>query len=517
MTKKIIALCLVLSLILSSVTVPNFKVYGAVSDMGLVNQKITKDTVPVPLYAQPYIGHSAKGLPMNDGYLNGNVTVYPLTAKSGDGTYFSRGFCIDHYKAFTGKEIYKKPEDYPSDGGDVAPFLNFYMYKAHIDKTMVNEKGETVAISPTKLMAYGYLAQIVVWLHQNPAFYKLSQEQRYSHYAKLFSKVVAYWNSGWGRDPKLNINNAGVMYTEKFVRDTMIPTIIKFSKPDENGVTPVPQNKWKWKTMTPVNSSASQRLIFPYLTEKKPNKPKVVVAIIKHDENGNPLAGAKFEAKYGDEPAVPMTYNQATKRYESPEIFLPEGTEDPVTVTIKEVEAPKGYKKAPTDTWTVKADPKTNNTVETAFVYPEPIVNTTTTNNGGGGGETHPPSGENGGGSTIEYGESPVAIEKVDKVTKEKLAGAIFNIKSLKNGIERQETTDENGEIKIQCVDPTSTNDYYPEGEYTVTEITPPDGYALANENTKNIIVKLIKEETTDDKGNKKEKYITQLSGKLIF
>ena len=66
-----------------------------------------------------------------------------------------------------------------------------------------------------------------------------------------------------------------------------------------------------------------------------------------------------------------------------------------------------------------------------------------------------------------------IGITKIDKETKRPLEGAVFRIEKLDGSITKAFTTDKNGEIELEDIEP---------GTYTVTEITPPAGYVLNTE-----------------------------------
>ncbi len=61
-------------------------------------------------------------------------------------------------------------------------------------------------------------------------------------------------------------------------------------------------------------------------------------------------------------------------------------------------------------------------------------------------------------------------LVKLDSETMKPLANAIFKFKLIGGTFEKEYTTDENGEIKL---------DKLPQGSYTVTEVKAPDGYLI--------------------------------------
>ncbi len=63
-----------------------------------------------------------------------------------------------------------------------------------------------------------------------------------------------------------------------------------------------------------------------------------------------------------------------------------------------------------------------------------------------------------------------IRLVKLDSETKEPLSGAVFSIKSVGDSFEQEYTTDTDGEIRLDELDP---------GAYTVTEISAPDGYVI--------------------------------------
>ena len=66
-----------------------------------------------------------------------------------------------------------------------------------------------------------------------------------------------------------------------------------------------------------------------------------------------------------------------------------------------------------------------------------------------------------------------IGITKIDKETKKPLEGAVFRIEKIDGSITKAFTTDKNGEIELEDLEP---------GAYTVAEITPPEGYVLNTE-----------------------------------
>jgi len=86
-----------------------------------------------------------------------------------------------------------------------------------------------------------------------------------------------------------------------------------------------------------------------------------------------------------------------------------------------------------------------------------------------------PPNPPSGGNTTPP--PSHAVISKVD-VQGGGIAGTQFRLTSIGNGINRTVSTNALGVIELQWTDPTAAN-YYPPGDYTVTEIVPTDGYNL--------------------------------------
>lgn len=77
-------------------------------------------------------------------------------------------------------------------------------------------------------------------------------------------------------------------------------------------------------------------------------------------------------------------------------------------------------------------------------------------------------------------------IRKVDAVTKEGLAGAVFNVRSTETGYSADFTTDSFGYLNLQWANPKGAN-YVAPGTYMVTEVSAPEGYNLDSDGSKMI------------------------------
>lgn len=66
-----------------------------------------------------------------------------------------------------------------------------------------------------------------------------------------------------------------------------------------------------------------------------------------------------------------------------------------------------------------------------------------------------------------------IGITKIDSETKKPLAGAVFRIEKIDGSFVKEYTTDKNGEIELEDLEP---------GTYTVTEVSAPEGYVTTGE-----------------------------------
>lgn len=175
-----------------------------------------------------------------------------------------------------------------------------------------------------------------------------------------------------------------------------------------------------------ITENSGNTAVLVFLNDQKP-----YIRIVKLDnETMKPLPGAIFTVR-----SVGGTFDREYTTDESGEILIEKLGED--TYIISEKSAPDGYLIDHADRVV-----EVNGNEYATFVFTD----------------TKKPT---------------LRITKVDTDTGKRLPGAIVRITNLSSSFSIEKTTDENGEVNLDGLEP---------GIYTVQEITPPDGYLLNGE-----------------------------------
>ena len=196
------------------------------------------------------------------------------------------------------------------------------------------------------------------------------------------------------------------------------------------------------------------------------------VKLMKVDDKGNPLIGARF-AMYLDGKKVAEAESSVDGS-----VTLMASCEDGCTpgddhnVSVKELSAPQGYTAEPGEVWSGSVQCEAG------------VPNAALVKDTGKTVDNIPGGDDDDGGS----------LKKVDARTSEGVGPATFHFegnaiyvdKDAPGGFrtERQSfdiTTGDNGVYNFQWTEPRNPN-YIPPGEYTVTETIPPPGYSLSGE-----------------------------------
>ena len=165
-------------------------------------------------------------------------------------------------------------------------------------------------------------------------------------------------------------------------------------------------------------------------------EPTGTIAVCKTDENGKPLAGAKFKATMADRPEYSFLINPTDENGNAKmNMGLPYGK-----YILTEIEFPEGYTYSGQKEYTVEICD------ETQFVTLRAIN---------------------------KLKSSKLTVIKVDSETGRTVKGVTgFKIKNLKTNTESETYyTDENGFLTLP--------DEITYGDYELTEVTPPNGYVL--------------------------------------
>ena len=186
------------------------------------------------------------------------------------------------------------------------------------------------------------------------------------------------------------------------------------------------------------------------------------VKIQKVDENHSPLSGAEFTI-YQDSACTREIGRMTTGSDGWAYYNIKQMATETMTVYAKETQAPSGYAKLG-GKWAVKVNATSNKTQETAAAF-----------NAGAG----IPNGTN---------DVEAVIKKVDAKTGLGVGPCTIRLvgqadEDFGGGhVDTQFTTDAAGNLPIQWKNPSDSQYYVPPGQYTVTEVIPPNGYESTDE-----------------------------------
>jgi len=208
-----------------------------------------------------------------------------------------------------------------------------------------------------------------------------------------------------------------------------------------------------------------QPLILP-VTKPITNGPKVWIKVKKVDDNGQALSGAEFSVKDSSGHEL-YTFTTSGEGKAYGPISLPEDTTK-TTLTVTETKAPQTPKKYKITNaeGTVEVDTTKNNTEATAAEVLVEYVNIPIDDD--------------------DDDDTPTAvINKVDARTGEGIGPATFQLRGNSESgkaIDTQRQCDAQGKLELQWTNPANMETYIEPGQYTVTEVNPPQGYDLSNE-----------------------------------
>ena len=394
-----------------------------------------------------------------DGYNSQNLTpswtVPRFFEFQGDGNT-APGFCADHKKDLNASDTWSNPV--PLEGTEyavAAPLIAYYNYgwalAKEYDQKMpyatAEEKEAAIRADTNNVWDYwtrhemvmaSSVPQAAVWLIGNGKVDDLSDPAQVRMIAEERNATVTAMEPGWTPDAvetvmgwitdRVTAYNAGVygdwdMYIYQPSDGSLQPIITSVTGGGGGGGSD-PLEGW--------------------------------IKLKKTDLSGNALSGATFGV-YSDSSCQVEVMSFTTTgdewTYADVSQFMLENTE---TFWLKETSAPAGYVGS-TNPYQVSVSATNNSTQETAAAV-----------NGGAAiknGEPQPPEG---------------VVNKVDQ-DGNGIGPATFHFVSLTNGVEADIACDENGVLELQWTDPTADN-YLEPGEYTVTELIPPEGYEKSDE-----------------------------------
>ena len=391
-----------------------------------------------------------------DGYNSQNLTpswtVPRFFEFQGDGNT-APGFCADHKKDLNASDTWSNPV--PLEGTEyavAAPLIAYYNYgwalAKEYDQKMpyatAEEKEAAIRADTNNVWDYwtrhemvmaSSVPQAAVWLIGNGKVDDLSDPAQVRMIAEERNATVTAMEPGWTPDAvetvmgwitdRVTAYNAGVygdwdMYIYQPSDGSLQPIITSVTGGGDTG----PKEGW--------------------------------IKLKKTDLSGNALSGATFGV-FRDSSCQSQVGSFTTTADEWTYFDVSNNmVENTETFWLKETSTPVGYVGS-TNPYQVTVSATNNSTQDTAAAV-----------NGGAAiknGEPQPPEG---------------VVNKVDQ-DGNGIGPATFHFVSLPNGVETDIACDENGVLELQWTDPTADN-YLEPGEYTVTELIPPEGYEKSDE-----------------------------------
>lgn len=391
-----------------------------------------------------------------DGYTSQNLTPAWTTPRffefTGDGNT-APGFCADHEKGLNPSDVWSNPVSIEgTEYAVAAPLIAYYNYgwalAKEYDQKMpyatAEEKEAAIRADTNNVWDYwtrnemvmaSSVPQAAVWLIGNGKVDDLSDPAQVRMIAEERNATVTAMEPGWTPDAvetvmgwitdRVTAYNAGVygdwdMYIYQPSDGSLQPIITSVTGGGDTG----PKEGW--------------------------------IKLKKTDLSGNALSGATFGV-FRDSSCQSQVGSFTTTADEWTYFDVSNNmVENTETFWLKETSTPVGYVGS-TNPYQVTVSATNNSTQDTAAAV-----------NGGAAiknGEPQPPEG---------------VVNKVDQ-DGNGIGPATFHFVSLTNGVETDIACDENGVLELQWTDPTADN-YLEPGEYTVTELIPPEGYEKSDE-----------------------------------